>query len=276
MNGVGWSCFAQLPAGLIDPQAASLTLNWLRPKPTHAGFKLKRDEVDAQRYTRNLRIQRQTVIAGGIVAAAILAVMVADQFLELRRAVHPMIVFFGVWAGASGIALAFLMYLACTFGIMRFRRAEPRREAFHSACAEFERVDAWRAERCDPAFWRDTLDEAAFELEAAELLAGHFKTGQVMLTRADGDYGVDVLLCAPRGRIVARCRQWKAYRVGTPQVRELAGSKGFFAADAAVLVFLNGPGEDREECEAFALSLQLELWDLDRIAAVAADLREPM
>ncbi len=276
MNGVGWSCFAQLPAGLIDPQAASLTLNWLRPRPTHAGFKLKRDEVDAQRHTRNLRIQRQTLIAGAAAAVFIMAVVVADQSFGVRRTFGPMVLFVAVWAGASGVALAFLMYLLCTFGIMRFRRAAPRREAFQSACAEYEGIDAWRAERCDPAFWRDRLDEAGFEQEAAELLAGHFKTGQVMLTRENGDYGVDVLLCAPRGRVVARCRQWKEYRIGTPQVRELAGSKAYFGADAAVLVFLNGPGEDRGECEAFAQDLRLELWDLDRIVAVAMQLREPM
>jgi len=275
MNGVGWSCFTQLPAGLIDPQAASLTLNWLRPKPTHAGFKLKRDDVDAERYARNLRIQRQTLIAGAASAVLLLGVAVANVFKQ-DFGLDPLFWFTAIWAGASAVALALMLYLWCAIGVMRFRRAEPRREAFRSACEEFERIDAWRTERCDPAFWSERVDDAAFKQEAAELLAGHFRTGQVMLTQGREDYGVDVLLCAPWGRVVARCEQWKGYRIGISQVRELAGSKAFFVADRGVFVCLHGPGEDQEASDAFARALQLDVWDLERIVAVATQLREPM
>jgi HJR/Mrr/RecB family endonuclease len=156
---------------------------------------------------------------------------------------------------------------------MRFRRAEPRRIAFGAACMEYEQIDTWRRARCDPKYWSERLDDAGFELEAAELLAGHLRTGQVMLTRAANDYGVDVLVCSPLGRIVVQCKQWKGVKTGAGQVRALAGAKAFFSADYAILISLDAPSEDREQCESFAASQKLEFWNLDAIVAIAVQLR---
>jgi HJR/Mrr/RecB family endonuclease len=117
------------------------------------------------------------------------------------------------------------------------------------------------------------VDEAGFEVEVAELLAGHLRTGQVMLTRSTDDYGVDVLVCSPSGRTVAQCKQWKGVKTGGPQVRALAGARAFFEADHAMLISLELPTGEREQCEAFAAKENLEIWNVESIVTVAARLR---
>ncbi len=273
MSGEAWSCFAHLPPGLIDPRSASLTLNWLKPRPTHAGFKLSRDEVDTDRYERNVRVQRQALFAGGFLAVGVTGLLLAKPVFALTLFESDMSVFLTVWAGVSSLLLSFFIYGLAAMAAMRYRRAEPRRTAFLSARVEFEQIDAWRQARCDPKFWSERLNEAAFEFEAAELLAGYLKTGQVMLTRTVSDYGVDVLACAPAGRIVALCKQWKGRKAGAREVRELAGSKAFFAADFGLLISLESPSDDGGQAADFAASQKLEFWDLAGIVAVAQQLR---
>ena len=273
MSGEAWSCFARLPPGLIDP-SASLTLNWLKPKPTLAGFQLTRDDVDEGAYTRNVRIQRQAKFAAWFLAAGVSLTVVANLLFELAIFADQRALFTGVWAATTCFMLAVLLYALCGVPIMRFRRAEPRRIAFAAAVAEFAEVDAWRTARCAPSYWSEMLDEDEFELEAAELIAGHLKTGQVALTRAASDYGVDVLACAPIGRVVAQCKQGRGRRIGAAQVRELAGSKAFFGADRGLLLSLNGPTSDSQQCTDFAQAQALELWDLARIVAVAQGMRD--
>ena len=84
MSGEAWSCFTHLPAGLIDPRSASLTLNWLRPKPSFAGFKLSRDEVDAEKFERNVQIQRYSVLGMALVIAFVTGEYLADRVFGLR------------------------------------------------------------------------------------------------------------------------------------------------------------------------------------------------
>jgi len=272
MDGEGWSCFAHLPAGLIDPKSASLTLNWIKPTPTPKGFQLTRDEIDEKAYLRNLRIQGQAKFAGVFLAVGIALALFGDLVLDLGLFDDDLSVFTAVWAGTTSILIAAFIYVLCGLLIMRFRNAEPKRLAFYAACAEFEQLDVWRRERCAVSFWGD-LDAVHFELEAAELLAGYLSTGQVILTRASNDYGVDVLACSPLGRVVAQCKHRRGGRIGAAQVRELAGSKAFFGADLAVLVSLEPPVDDVQQCVDFARAQRLEIWDVDRIVAVAQQLR---
>ena len=273
MGGEAWSCFAHLPVGLIDPRSASLTLNWLRPKPTLAGFMLTRGDVDADKYQRNLRIQRQALFAGTFLIAGVASLVAADRLMARGFLDSDMAVFATVWVATSGMFLSVFAYVFTMMAAMRYRRAEPRRIAFNAACEEFEQIEAWRSARCEPKFWCERLDDAGFKVEAAELLAGHLKTGQVMVTRAADDYGVDVLICSPAGRIVAQCKRWKGARIGALQVRALAGARAFFAADRAILMSMERPSEDREQCESFAASQRLEFWNLDAIVAAAVQLR---
>ena len=273
MSGEGWSCFAHLPSGLIDSRSASLTLNWLRPKPTYTGFKLTRDEVDTPKYERILRLRRIAVFAGAILGAGIFAVLVADRLFGLSLFETDLSAFAAVWTGTSSILLSLFFFALTSVPVMRYRRAGLRRAAFLSACVEFEQVDDWRRTRCEVKFWSERLSEAEFEFEAAELLAGYLKTGQVMLTRPVSDYGVDVLVCAPVGRVVAQCKQWKSRGVGAAQVRELAGSKAYFGADFAYMLSLQKPSEDSEQCAAIGASQRIEFWDAAHIVAVARQLR---
>jgi HJR/Mrr/RecB family endonuclease len=274
MSTEAWSCFANLPSGLIDSRSASLTLNWLRPKPTYTGFRLKRDEVDTAKYERNLRVRRQSMTGGVVLAALILVALLVDRTFAIRLFESEMSVFTAVWVATSSVLLALFLFALTSIAVMRYRRAAPRRAAFESACVEFEQIDAWRQARCDVGFWRDRLSEAEFEFEAAELLAGYLKTGQVMLTRAKGDFGVDVLACSPVGRIVALCRPFKGRKLGAGQVLELAGSKAFFEADLGFLLSLEKPASEDGQCATVAAAQKIELWDAARIVAVAQHLRD--
>lgn len=273
MVGEGWSCFAQLPSGLIDRRSATLSLNWLRPRPTHAGFKLRDSDVDAVRYRRLLALQRWSLIALAVLIPSWFALAAMDLALDFGvmtdEALRPAAVF----AGVASVSMAALAVVGTAFAIIRYRQAEPRRQAFRAACEEFERIDEWRAARCNSAFWDGGVSEAAFEEEAAELLAGYFRTGQVMLTRAVNDYGVDVLICSPEGRVVAQCKPWVA-KVGAAQVRALAGAKAYFDAKRAVMVSIVGPSDDGGEARDVAARIGVDIWDVPRIVAVAAGLRE--
>jgi hypothetical protein len=273
MDGEAWSCFAHLPSGLIDSRSASLTLNWLRPKPTYVGFGLTREEVDAGKYERNVRVQRRSLVAGLFLAAGIFGALVIDAALALSLFQSELSVFAAIWAGTSSILLSIFVNILAMLAVMRYRRAEPRRTAYEAARAEFEQIDAWRRVRCERGFWSDRLNDAEFEFEAAELLAGYLKTGQVMLTRAVGDYGVDVLACSPIGRIVARCKPAKGRKADVAQVLALAGSKAFFEADFAFMLGVEKPASEQEQCAAIAASQRIELWDAAQIVAVAQQLR---
>lgn len=272
MSGEAWSCFAQLPSGLIDPHSASLTLNWLRPRPTHAGFKLTAADVDEARFARMGRFQNRSLIALALLVPLAGGAMIADDMSGQTLVADAGSRAFAIFVGVASVALAALTLIWTGLALLRYQQAAPRRQAYRSACIEFEEIDAWRAQRCNAAFWDSGLDEALFEREGAELLAGYFATGQVMLTRAANDYGVDVLVCAPQEKIVAQCKPW-INKVGAAQVRALAGSKAFFGADRAVLMTIVGPHDDGEQARDFAQALKLELWDVTRIVAVATALR---
>jgi hypothetical protein len=272
MSGEAWSCFTQLPSGLIDTQSASLTLRWLRPRPTYAGFKLTASDVDEGRRARMVVLQRWSLIALAVLVPIGGMAVIADDMSD-----HGLIADVGsralaIFAGVASVAVAALTLIWTGLALLRYQQAAPRLEAYRSAVIEFEEIDAWRALRCDAAFWDDGLDEAAFERECAELLAGYFGTGQVMLTRAANDYGVDVLMCSPQEKIVAQCKPW-IDKVSAAQVRALAGSKAFFGADRALLMTIVGPLDDGEQARDFAQALNLELWDVTRIVAAAAQLR---
>jgi HJR/Mrr/RecB family endonuclease len=272
MSGETWSCFAQLPAGLIDKTSAPLTLSWLRPRPTHAGFKLTPSEIDAGRNERNIRVQRIALVALGMMFAAIAVVTGVDAAFELALFNDHTILFVAIWSTVAAVSAAALLVVLTALAILRYRSAAPKRAAFDAAVVEFEQIDKWRGLRCDAAFWSEGLDDASFEREVAELLAGFFSSGQIMLTRPDNDYGVDVLICAPQGRIVAQCKPWLT-GIGAVQVRALAGAKAFFAADRAVLATIGPVSGDSEQARDIAAALRIDLWDVSRIVAVASQLR---
>lgn len=271
--GEGWSCFSQLPSGLIDRRSATLSLNWLRPSPTLAGFKLRASDVDAVRYRRLIWLQRWSLIALAVLIPSLIALAAMDLAFEIGVMTDDALRPAAVFAGVASVSMAALSLAGTAYAIIRYRQAEPRRQAYRAACEEFERIDEWRAARSESAFWDGGVSEAAFEHEAAELLAGYFRTGQVMLTRAVNDYGVDVLLCSPEGRVVAQCKPWVA-KVGAAQVRALAGAKSYFEAKRAVMVSIVGPSDDGGEARDVAARLAIDIWDVPRIVSIATGLRE--
>jgi Restriction endonuclease len=268
MQEGAWSCFARLPPGLAD-QSITLTLNWLKPKPVPDEFELKPDEVDGLPRRRNVRLRAIAVGMAALLAFGMLAVTAIDVTGRVALFSQPQANVFGLWAAASVGLIAVTLFAQTSAAEARYRRATPRRVAYEEAVRRFGAIDAWRRTRTEAVFWTAKLDEAGFEREVAELLAGHFKTGQVMVTRTEDDYGVDVLICAERQRIVAQCKQWKGQRIGAADVRALAGAKAYFGADRALLVTLSGPTEEKEQCADIADAQNLELWDASHIAAAA-------
>jgi HJR/Mrr/RecB family endonuclease len=260
MSGEAWSCFAQLPSGLVDPERA-LTLNWLRPKPTPEGFEISRRDLDVRRYARIVWVQRAALAALLVLGSSIGLIVIAEWPID-RRSLTGAI-------GASAV-LALIVVLTAQ-AIIRFRQVEPRRDAYDAAVREFAEIDAWRAKRCDGAYWAK-LDAVGFELESAELLAGVFGTGQVTLTQAMNGYGVDILACAPAGRIIAQCKA-QGRKVGAAEVRELAGAKSFFKADQAIMISLKGASEESEQVNRMAERLELTFWNADALVAWAKRLR---
>jgi hypothetical protein len=196
MSGEAWSCFAQLPSGLIDRQSAPLTLRWLRPRPTHAGFKLTASDVDEARRARMAQFQNWSLIALVVLVPLAGGAMVADDMSNQTLIADAGSRALAIFAGVASVAFAALTLIWTGLALLRYQQAGLRLEAYRAAVIEFEEIDAWRAVRCDAAFWDGGVDDVAFERECAELLAGHFGTGQVMLTRAANDYGVDVLICS--------------------------------------------------------------------------------
>ncbi|NOT42794.1 MAG: restriction endonuclease [Alphaproteobacteria bacterium] len=273
MEEGAWSCFARLPPGLAD-QSITLTLNWLKPKPLPDEFELKPDEVEGQPRRRNLRMRALSIGMGALLALSLLTVTAIDVTGRVALFSQPQASVFGLWAAASMGLIAFTLFAQTSAAEARYRRAAPRRVAYEEAVRRFSVIAVWRRTRAKTAFWSSKLDEAGFEREVAELLAGHFKTGQVMVTRTVDDYGVDVLICAGRQRIVAQCKQWKGQRIGATDVRALAGAKAYFGADRALLVTLSGPTEDKLQCADIADAQNLELWDGAYIAAAARAMQD--
>jgi hypothetical protein len=271
MSGEAWSCFRQLPSGLIDLQSPSLSLRWLRPRPTHAGFGITPADVDQNRRERMRWIQFWSLVAlavlvpvtgGAVIANDVLGyTLIADQ--ETRRMAS--------FGGVVSAALAALALIETARVLLRYQQVAPAVESYRAAQTEFAEIDAWRAARCEASFWTGAMDEATFARECAELLAGHFGTGQVMPTQGGDDYGVDVLICSSQEKIVARCKPWRD-TIDATQVRALAGAKAFFGADRAVMMTIGGPS-DRADTRAIAEALTLELWDVARIVSVATQLR---
>jgi hypothetical protein len=273
MDEGAWSCFARLPPGLAD-RSVTLTLNWLRPKPSPDEFELKADEVEGPRRRRTVRLRTLSVGLWALLALGMLIATGAGHGDALALFGQPEADAAAMWAAVSLGFVAVALFAGTSVAEARYRRAEPRRIAYEEALRKFSAVDAWRGVRCESQFWSVKLDEAGFEREAAELLAGHFKTGQVMVTRSENDYGVDVLICAHQLRIVAQCKQWKGRRVTAADVRALAGAKAYFGADRAVLVTLSGPTDEIEQCADIARGQNIDLWDASTIAAAARAMQD--
>jgi len=273
MSGEAWSCFARLPAGLIDLQSPSLSLRWLQTPPTHAGFGIRPADLDENRRERMRWIQFWSLVAlavlvpvtgGAVIANDVLGyTLIADQ--ETRRLVS--------FGGVAAAAIAALALIETARVLMRYQQVAPAVESYRAAQAEFAQTDTWRAARCEASFWTG-VSPADFERETAELLAGVYGTGQVALTRATNDYGVDVLICAPtKGKVVVQCKQL-ARRVGAGEVRDFAGAVAYFEADEGVMVSLARPSEDSEQCNSFAERFKIQFWDVDALVAWARRLRQ--
>jgi len=251
-----------------------LTLNWLRPKPSFTGFKLSRDEVDAEKFERNVQIQRYSVLGMAFVIAFITGEYLGDRVFGLRVFADESMRFATVWMGTSTFFLALFILMLTSYATMRYRRAEPRRMAFNSACLEFEQVDAWRALRCDPKFWSEGLERSRVRIRGGRAARGAVQDGT-----SDADARGETTMgrrarCSPFGRLVAQCKPMEGAQDRRGRSAGACRAKAFFEADVAMLISLEVPSEDIEQCATFAAAQQLEFWNLHALVAAAEQLRD--
>ena len=77
---------------------------------------------------------------------------------------------------------------------------------------------------------------------------------------AGGDHGVDIVAEKPGEKAVIQCKNWKAWRVGEPKLRDLYGAMADFGADRACLVTT---GSVTEPARQWIDGKPIEVWDGD-------------
>jgi len=84
---------------------------------------------------------------------------------------------------------------------------------------------------------------------------------KVERTRYRGDYGADLILRRDGKRIVVQAKRWKK-SVGVKAVQEAVASKGYYNADAAMVVANQA---FTQQARILARANRVELWDRDRL-----------
>ena len=101
-------------------------------------------------------------------------------------------------------------------------------------------------------------------LEFEQFLAGQFKEKgfQVILTKASGDFGADLVVETPSGtRAAVQAKRFKS-RVNLKAVQEVVASISHYAADFGIVIAASGFFPSAVE---LAKSNQVELWDEDKL-----------
>ena len=92
------------------------------------------------------------------------------------------------------------------------------------------------------------------------------------LTGDGTDGGVDIVLKKGSEKYLVQCKQWKAYKVGVPQVRELYG---VIAAEGATGGYFVTSGEYTSEASKFAEGKNIRLIDGQRLTNMIREVRQP-
>lgn len=83
---------------------------------------------------------------------------------------------------------------------------------------------------------------------------------------AGGDHGVDVVAEKPGEKAVIQCKNWKAWSVGEPKVRDLYGAMTDFGASRAYLVTT---GSVTEPARRWIHGKPIEIWDGEYLARLS-------
>lgn len=91
------------------------------------------------------------------------------------------------------------------------------------------------------------------------------------LTGDGADGGVDIVLKKDSEKYLVQCKQWKAYKVGVPQVRELYG---VMAAECATGGYFITSGEYTSEARKFSEGKNIRLVDGQKLMSMIKEVRQ--
>jgi restriction system protein len=107
----------------------------------------------------------------------------------------------------------------------------------------------------------DVMDGKMFERYLATLFR---RLGyQVEQTRYRGDYGADLVVRRSGMKVAVQAKRWTK-NVGVKAVQEAVAAKGYYKADAAMVVTNRG---FTEQARVLARANDVELWDRDRLVS---------
>lgn len=92
------------------------------------------------------------------------------------------------------------------------------------------------------------------------------------LTGDGADGGVDVVLKKGSEKYFVQCKQWKAYKVGAPSIREFYGA---MAAEGATGGYFIASGEYSNEARKFAEGKNIRLIDGKRLLSMIKEVQQP-
>jgi restriction system protein len=105
----------------------------------------------------------------------------------------------------------------------------------------------------------DIMDGKTFEMYLATLF--HRRGYQVEQTRYRGDYGADLVVRRDGTKIAVQAKRWTK-NVGVRAVQEAVASKGYYNADAAMVVANRA---FTPQARILARANGVELWDRERL-----------
>lgn len=118
---------------------------------------------------------------------------------------------------AVATAPVILFILACSL-------RKPHRSHYGSAQAELSKIDV--------------MSGQAFEQYCAQLFrdSGYFEGDEIKLTKASGDFGVDILIeCKDHSRCVIQCKRY-GKNLGLKSVQEVYAGKEYYGAAKAIVI----------------------------------------
>ncbi len=137
------------------------------------------------------------------------------------------------------------------------RPHRPNRPSLDQAAAPSgakRRVQDMTISDVDAITWRE------FEHMVAAIFRA--KGMQAKATPAENDWGADVVVDGPEGRIVVQCKHWRRV-VGVKAVQEVSAARSYYHADRAIVVTNSN---FTRQAEDLALSCRVELWPRRRLA----------
>jgi HJR/Mrr/RecB family endonuclease len=103
-----------------------------------------------------------------------------------------------------------------------------------------------------------------FELECARIMRKHGFKAQV--TSESADKGVDIIAKKKGQEYAVQCKHWKNWRVGRPEVQQLAGVVAIERYDRGIIIALRDLTDGASES---ARKAGIEVWDVEDLVRMA-------